>query len=180
MRKMLLLLLAVVCPAMLLLGQTKTIRGKVTDATGSPIPNASIIIKGTNTGTTSNSDGIFSLTVSESSRALVISAVGMEPHEVSLANKTFIEVSLKPEDKSLQEVVVTSFGITRDKKLLGYSAPVVKADELTAVKNTNLTNAIAGKVAGVRVQGSGGSFTGGNVLIRGNTSVTGLSAPLYR
>jgi TonB-linked SusC/RagA family outer membrane protein len=179
MRKMLLLLLAVVCPAMLLLGQTKTIRGKVTDATGSPIPNASIIIKGTNTGTTSNSDGIFSLTVSESSRALVISAVGMEPHEVSLANKTFIEVSLKPEDKSLQEVVVTSFGITRDKKLLGYSAPVVKADELTAVKNTNLTNAIAGKVAGVRVQGSGGSFTGGNVLIRGNTSVTGLSAPLY-
>ena len=171
--------MAVVCPAMLLLGQTKTITGKVTDATGSPVPNASIIIKGTNTGTTSKSDGTFSLSVPENARTLVISAIGMEPAEVSLANKTIVDVSLKQEDKSLQEVVVTSFGISRDKKTLGYSAPVVKAEELTAVKNTNLTNAFVGKVAGVRVQGSGGSFTGGNVLIRGNTSVTGLSAPLY-
>lgn len=179
MRKMLLLLLAVVGPAMLLLGQTKTITGKVTDATGAPIPNASIIIKGTNTGTTSKADGTFSLSVPENARNLVISAVGMLPSEVSLANKTIVEVSLRQEDKSLQEVVVTSFGISRDKKTLGYSAPVVKAEELTAVKNTNLTNAFIGKVAGVRVQGSGGSFTGGNVLIRGNTSVTGLSAPLY-
>lgn len=179
MRKMLLLLMAVVCPAMLLLGQTKTISGKVSDNTGAPIPNASIIIKGTNTGTTSKSDGTFSISVPDNARTLVISAVGMQPVEVSLANKTIFEVSLKPEDKSLQEVVVTSFGISRDKKTLGYSAPVIKADELTAVKNTNLTNALVGKVAGVRVQGTGGSFTGGNVLIRGNTSVTGLSSPLY-
>jgi len=179
MRKMLLLLMAVVCPAMLLLGQTKTITGKVSDAAGAPIPNASIIIKGTNSGTTSKSDGTFSISVPDNARSLVISAVGMAPQEVSIANRTIVEVSLSPEDKSLQEVVVTSFGISRDKKTLGYSAPVIKADELTAVKNTNITNAIVGKVAGVRVQGSGGSFTGGNVLIRGNTSVTGLSSPLY-
>lgn len=176
---MLLLLMAVVCPAVLLLGQTKTITGKVTDAAGAPIPNASIIIKGTNAGTTSKSDGTFSLSVPENARTLVISAVGMAPLEVSVANKTIIEASLKSDEKSLQEVVVTSFGISRDKKTLGYSAPVIKAEELTAVKNTNITNALVGKVAGVRVQGSGGAFTGGNVLIRGNTSVTGLSNPLY-
>jgi len=76
---MLLLLLAVVCPAMLLLGQTRTISGKVSDATGAPIPNASIIIKGTNAGTTSTSDGTFSLSVPHRARSLVISAVGMEP-----------------------------------------------------------------------------------------------------
>lgn len=176
---MLLLLLAVVCPIILLQAQTKTVSGKVTDDTGAPVPNASVIIKGTNTGTTTNMDGVFSLSVPSSAKTLLISSVGMMPQEVAIGNKTTIAVSLKPEDKSLQEVVVTSFGIRRDKKTLGYSAPVIKADELTAVKNTNITNALVGKVAGVRVQGSGGSFTGSSVLIRGYTSVTGSNQPLY-
>src|SRR5690606_12905852 len=87
--------------------------------------------------------------------------------------------SLAASTSGLQEVVITSFGIKRDKKTLGYATPVINADELTAVRNSNITNSLVAKVSGLRVQGSGGSFTGSSVLIRGYTSMTGGSAPLY-
>ncbi|WP_163366857.1 TonB-dependent receptor plug domain-containing protein, partial [Klebsiella aerogenes] len=61
----------------------------------------------------------------------------------------------------------------------GYSTPIIAGEDLTAVRNTNVTNALVGKVAGVRTQGSGGSFSGSAILIRGYTSMTGASAPLF-
>jgi TonB-linked SusC/RagA family outer membrane protein len=162
-----------------LLAQNRTVTGKVTDNKGNPISNATILIKGTTTGTSTNEQGNFSLSVPDNARVLTISSVTYASRDVAIGKNNTISVALEPGDQSLQEVVVTSFGIKRDKTTLGYSAPVIKGEELTAVRNSNITNSLVGKVPGLRVQGSGGSFTSSSVLIRGYTSVTGASAPLY-
>jgi TonB-linked SusC/RagA family outer membrane protein len=179
MRKLLLLLMAGILSMSEVLAQSRTITGKVTDETGAPVPNASVLIKGSNTGTTTNMEGNFQLTVPASTRILVISSIGFETKEVAIGNSNHIVASLTASTSGLQEVVITSFGIKRDKKTLGYSTPVINAEELTAVRNSNITNSLVAKVSGLRVQGSGGSFTGSSVLIRGYTSMTGGSAPLY-
>ncbi len=178
MRKLLVLLTAILYFTGGLLAQ-KTVTGKVTDDQGNPIPNASVIIKGTNSGTVTNSDGTYSLTVPAEANTLIFSAVDMTLQEMTIGTNSIVNLSLKSENRTMAEVVVTSFGIKRDKKLLGYSTPTIKAEDLTAVRNSNISNSLVGKVAGVRTQGSGGSFTGSSILIRGYTSVTGSSAPLY-
>ncbi|MGZ8510804.1 MAG: TonB-dependent receptor plug domain-containing protein, partial [Chitinophagaceae bacterium] len=178
MRKLLVALTAFLLFAGELLAQ-KTVTGKVTDDQGNPIPNASVVIKGTSSGTVTKADGSYSLTVPADATVLIFTTVDMGSKEVTIGSETIINTSLKAEDKTMTEVVVTSFGIKRDKKLLGYSTPTIKSEDLTAVRNSNISNSLVGKVAGVRTQGSGGSFTGSSVLIRGYTSVTGSSAPLY-
>ncbi|MEO6071220.1 MAG: SusC/RagA family TonB-linked outer membrane protein [Chitinophagaceae bacterium] len=179
MRKILLLLIGVFVMCTQLLSQSRTISGRITDAQNMALPNVSVTVKGLNSGTVTNSDGLFSLSVPASATTLVFSSVGFTTQEVSIGNQNVINVSLKATSGSLQEVVVTSFGIRRDRKTLGYSTPTINAEELTQAKNTNISNALVGKVAGLRVSGSGGSFTGSSILIRGNTSVTGSSQPLY-
>ena len=122
MRKLLVLLTAILLFAGELLAQ-KTVTGKVTDDQGNPIPNASVTIKGTNSGTVTKEDGSYSLTVPANATALVFSSVDMGSQEVTIGSQTMINTSLKAEDKTMTEVVVTSFGIKRDRKLLGYSTP---------------------------------------------------------
>jgi TonB-linked SusC/RagA family outer membrane protein len=152
----------------------------VTDATGNPVPNASIQVQNTQVGTVSREDGTFSLSVPANGRVLVISAVGMAAQEVTIGNQTSFAVTMRDAaQQNLQEVVISSLGVRRDKKTLGYSAPTIGGEDLTTARQANITNALAAKVSGVRVEGSGGAFTGSRVLIRGNTSVTGVSAPLY-
>lgn len=158
----------------------RTVTGRVTDAAGNPIPNASVLVQNTQTGTVTKDDGTFSLTVPANGRNLVVSAVGMTAQTLPIGSQSAYSVSLQAgTQQNLQEVVISSLGVRRDKKTLGYSATTVGADELTQARASNITNALAGKVGGVQIQGSGGAFTGSRVLIRGNTSVTGLSAPLY-
>lgn len=157
----------------------KTITGKVLDEKGDPISDVSVTVKGTTVGTTSKADGTFSLVVPANGKILVFSSVNFGNQETNIGTQSTFSISMKSSDASLSEVVVTAYGIRRDKKTLGYSTPVISAEDLTAVRNTNVTNAIVGKVAGVRTQGTGGSFTGSSILIRGYTSMTGSSAPLF-
>jgi TonB-linked SusC/RagA family outer membrane protein len=178
MRKLLLLSITALLMSLQLWAQ-RTVTGRVTDDKGNAVPNASVTIKGTSSGTTSAEDGSFSINVPSNATTLVLSSVGFAQQEITIGNRTAIDVSMSTSGGNLQEVVVTSFGIRRDKKTLGYSTPVISAEELTQARNTNITNALVGKVSGLRVSGSGGSFTGSSVLIRGNTSVTGSSQPLY-
>ncbi len=178
MRKLLVALTAFLFFTGQLLAQ-KTVTGTVTDDKGIPIPNVSVVVKGSNTGTVTKQDGTYSLSVPANATVLIFSAVGMAAQESTIGAQTMINASLKSGDNLMTEVVVTSFGIKRDKKLLGYSTPTITAEELTAVRNSNISNSLIGKVAGVRTQGTGGSFTGSSVLIRGFTSMTGSSAPLY-
>lgn len=178
MRKLLVVLTAFLLFTGGLLAQ-KTVTGTVTDDKGIPIPNVSVVIKGTSSGTVTKADGSYSLNVPSDASVLIFSAVGMAAYEANIGSQTIISPSLKADDKTMEEIVVTSFGIKRDKRLLGYSTPTIKSEDLTAVRNSNISNSLVGKVAGVRTQGTGGSFTGSSVLIRGYTSVTGSSAPLY-
>ncbi len=178
MRKLFLLLWGVVFFATQALAQ-KSVSGKVTDEKGNPLPDVSVVISGTNTGTVTKADGTYTLTIPANAKALVFSSVDMSTVEIAIGTGALINATLKNEDKTMSEVVVTAFGIKKDKKTLGYGVTQLNAEELTRSHTTNITNALAGKIPGVRVTGSGGSFTGSSILIRGYTTFTGSNQPLF-
>ncbi len=162
-----------------LLAQDKMITGKVVAAEdGSPLPGVSILLKGTVLGTTTSSDGSYSIKASNNA-TLVYSFIGFNTKEENVGARSVVDVTLESDVTDLHEVVVTAFGIKRDKKTLGYGVTQLKTEELTQARTTNITNALAGKVPGVRVSGSGGSFTGSSIIIRGNTTFTGSNQPLF-
>lgn len=178
MRKLFLLLMGVVFIATQAMAQ-RTVTGVVSDEKGNPVAKASVVVKGTSVGTTTKDDGTFSLVVPANAKALVFSAVDMSPVEVAIGNNSSINATLKTEDKSMTEVVVTAFGIKKDKKTLGYGVSQINSAELNRARTPNITNAIGSKIAGIRVQGSGGSFTGSSIIIRGYTTFTGSNQPLF-
>ncbi len=179
MRKLFLLLGGVVFFALSALAQQRTITGKVTDEKGNPVANVSVLVRGTTTGTTSKADGTYSLAIPANAKALVFSSVDMSPVELAIGTSNMLDATLKNEDKTMSEVVVTAFGIKKDKKTLGYGVTQVSAEELTRSHTTNITNSLAAKVPGVRVSGSGGSFTSSSILIRGFTTFSGSNQPLF-
>ena len=163
-----------------LLAQSRTITGRVTDERGNPIPNASILVKGTSLGTSSKDDGTFSLTIPSSSRELTFSAVGMVEQNITIGSKTSIVAALSTRINSLTEVVVTSLGISRDKRSLGYATQNLKADQIADRGQVNLISALQGKVAGVNItNASGGAGASVNINIRGISSFTGSNQPLF-
>ncbi|MES2371666.1 MAG: SusC/RagA family TonB-linked outer membrane protein [Bacteroidota bacterium] len=180
MRKLITLFACVVLLVGQLHAQTRKLSGKVTDARdGTPLAGVSVITQDGKSGSRTGVDGSYTITVPNGTTGLVFSYVGFLNSTVPLGTGSSIDVKLRIDEANLSEVVVTSFGIKRDKKLLGYSTPTISAEDLTQVRNSNLSNSLVGKVAGVRTQGSGGSFTGSSILIRGYSSMTGGSQPLF-
>ncbi len=180
MRKLFAILAGIVLLCTQAPAQNRVFTGKVTDSRdGAPLAGVSFVTQDGKSGVKTGVDGSFSITPPAGTKALVFSYIGYTPQTIPIGSSLNFNVVLKSEESSLSEVVVTSFGIKRDKKTLGYSTPVINSDELTSVRNSNLTNALVGKAAGVRTQGTGGSFTGSSILIRGYTSMTGSSAPLF-
>jgi TonB-linked SusC/RagA family outer membrane protein len=160
--------------------QNKTITGKITDGAGKPIPGASVTIKSSRTGTSSGPDGAFSISASPTAKTLVVSAVGWVLKEVEIGDQTIINVTMNSRDNTLSEVVVTSLGIARDKRSLGYATQQLKADQLTDKGDVNIVSAMEGKVAGVNITGaSGGAGASVNINIRGITSFTRSNQPLF-
>lgn len=179
MRKLLLLVGGLLILLGQLLAQTRTITGKVLDPTGKPVAGASIIIKGTKSGTSSQSDGGFSIAVPDNAKTLVISAIGWTTQEVAITGPT-MTVAMAAKDNTLSEVVVTSLGIARDKRSLGYATQQLKTDQLADKGTVNLVNALEGKVSGVQITGASGSAGASvNINIRGITSFTGNNQPLF-
>jgi TonB-linked SusC/RagA family outer membrane protein len=180
MRKILMLLCGMLLLYGQLLAQTKTITGRVTDESGNPIPNASITIKGTSLGTTSKDDGTYSITIPANAKVLTISAIGLAEQEIPIGEKRSIMVTLTHKLNTLQEVVVTSLGIARDKRSLGYATQNLKADQFNDRGQVNVVNALQGKVAGVNItNASGGAGASVNINIRGITSFTQSNQPLF-
>ena len=118
MRKLLALLAGLLFFAGTLLAQ-KTITGKVTDDKGNPIPNASVIVKGTTSGTVTKADGTYSITLPANAKAIIISSVDMATREINVGGQNVIDVSLQTTDRSLQEVVVVGYGTQRKKETTG-------------------------------------------------------------
>jgi len=157
------------------------VTGTVTDeVTGEPIPGANVLVKGTTVGTITNLDGVYSITLPEGSDELVISFVGMQNAEVTVAGRTVVNVALKSEATEVEEVVVTALGVKKNEKALGYSSTKVGNDDLTEGRVSSAMNALQGKVAGVNItSGSGAPGSSTRVILRGFTSINGDNQPLY-
>jgi len=156
----------------------KSITGTVRDATG-PLPNVSILIKGTSSGTQSDPQGKFSLSVKPTD-ILVVTLLGYDKQEIPVGNQSSITVTLVENANTLNEVVVTSLGIKREQKSLGYAVSTVTAKQLTEAGNTNFASALYGKAAGVKITTApGGASSAVNVQIRGINSLGYNQQPLY-
>lgn len=163
----------------LAMAQTATVTGVVTSADdGEPVIGASVLVKGTNTGTITGIMGDFTIpNVPSSATTLIISYVGMVSQEVAIQPGT-LQVVLKSDAKTLDEVVVTAMGISREKKALGYALQEVKSDEITQAGQLNVANSLSGKVAGIQITSQGGQVGASqNIVIRGNSSF-GDNSPL--
>ncbi|MHB9020008.1 MAG: SusC/RagA family TonB-linked outer membrane protein [Minisyncoccota bacterium] len=181
MKKLVLILAFFAIGLNVLWAQTREITGKVTSADdGSSIPGVSVSVKGTTLGTITDTDGLYRLNVPQESKTLVFSFVGMETQEVPIDNQSTINVTLSSGNISVDEVVVTAMGIKRSEKSLGYSATTVASNELLKARNTNVTNSLSGKVAGLQIQStSSDPGSASSVTIRGFSSINGSNQPLY-
>ncbi|GAB3910087.1 SusC/RagA family TonB-linked outer membrane protein [Larkinella knui] len=164
------------------LAPKRLLSGKVTDENSVGLPGVSVVIKGSQKGTTTNASGAFQLDVpdgSGSSTILVFSYVGYQSKELAVGNQTTIQVSLAPESKALNEVVVTALGIKKQTKSLGYATATVGSDEMTINRTANFMNALQGKMAGVNITSLGSGPAGtSKIRIRGQSSFGGNNSPL--
>ncbi|MEP2347695.1 MAG: SusC/RagA family TonB-linked outer membrane protein, partial [Algoriphagus sp.] len=160
--------------------QQRILKGVVTAASdGLPLPGVTILNKSTKAGTTTNADGEYSLSVDENT-VLVFSFIGFTSQEFTVGNQTELNVVLEEDASDLSEVVVTAFGMERDKKALGYSVTQLSGDRFTESRAINVGNALTGKVAGVNVTPTATGAAGSTrVVIRGGSSLTGADQPLY-
>ncbi|RRB02202.1 SusC/RagA family TonB-linked outer membrane protein [Larkinella rosea] len=162
------------------LAQDRTVTGKVTSSDdGSTLPGVSIQLKGTSRGTTTDSDGNYSLPNVPANARLVFSFIGTATQEIVVGNQSTINVQLKSDASQLSEVVVTAQGIERDRRSLGYSTQDVRGDVLAQRSEPNVLNALQGKLAGVNITPSSGApGASTNINIRGITSFNGSNQPL--
>lgn len=162
--------------------QSRALGGKVTAAEdGSGLPGVSVIIKGTTKGTTTGIDGRYSLEVPEASETLIFSFIGYMTQEVSIGNRSSVDVNMAVDTKSLNEVVVTALGIKKEERTLGYVTQKIASNDLTVARETNVVNQLAGKIAGVTVVGSPSGIGGSSrITIRGERSLNiNANQPLF-
>jgi len=170
------LLLAVV--VQVTFAQEKTISGTVSDKSG-VLPGVSVVIEGSNKGVETDFDGKYSIEAN-SGDVFVFRYLGYETAKITVATSNIINVTLVEGGEVLDEIVITAFGIKRSEKALGYSVQSLKGDAMTEARESNLTNAISGKIAGVQVTGTSGSVgASSRIVLRGNSSITGNNEPLY-
>jgi len=180
MRKLLFMVSMLFLFAQLLAQNNRTISGKVTDEKGTGVPNASVLIKGTNAGTLTRNDGTFSLSVPSNTKTLVFSSVDMETKEVSIGENSILNISLQLSDKQLEEVIVTGYTRERRSQFTG-AASVISSKAVETVPVGSFDQALQGRAPGLLVNsGSGQPGSNAQVTIRGVQSISGAFAqPLY-
>ncbi len=152
--------------------QARKISGKVMDQNGDGIPRASVIVRGTSGGISADENGNFSIDIPASNSVIVISSVGYQTQDLRAGNANNLTVTLKS-NQDLSEIVVTALGIKREKKALGYSAQEVSGKDLIESRQSNIVNALRGKVAGVQINSGGGApGQGSRIIIRGVKSLS--------
>jgi TonB-dependent SusC/RagA subfamily outer membrane receptor len=159
------------------IAQNTTVNGKVTDESGAPITGASVLVKGTKTGVTTDAQGNFSISV-KANQVLEFIAVGYESRQASTNSKTF-NIALKADIKALSEVVVVGYGSTIKREVTS-SVVRIKGSEVQNTPVPSLDQAIQGRAAGVFVESQNGKVGEGiKVRIRGSGSVNSSNQPLY-
>jgi TonB-linked SusC/RagA family outer membrane protein len=161
--------------------QTRTISGKISDANGKGIPFVNVTVKGTNVGTTSNADGLYSIDVPAGSKTLIFSYTGLKSQEVSVPSRNNLDMTMAQDVNELETVVVTALGVSRKSKSLGFSQTTVAGENLTQAREISIANALEGRVAGVNVSKiASGPGASTRVVIRGaKTLGSNLNQPLY-
>ena len=157
--------------------QEKTVSGTVSDESGT-LPGVSVVIKGTSTGTQTDFDGKYAI-IAKQGDILSFSYMGYKTVEQSVTDTNTMNVSLQQDANLLDEIVVTALGISKEKKSLGYSTQKVDGDEVSRVKDANFINSLSGKISGVEIKSSGTMGGSTNVIIRGNSSLTGNNQALF-
>lgn len=177
MKKQLLLFMLLMASSAAIYAQK--VSGKVSSSKeGVSLPGVSVQVKGTNTGTNTNSDGSYSVNA-PSNATLVFSFIGYKTQEIKVGNQSVINVSLDEDAQRLDEVVVTALGIKKEAKKLGYATSTVNREQLTENRTPNLMNALTGKIAGVNISGLGTGPAGtSKIRIRGQSSISGQNNPL--
>lgn len=162
------------------LAQT-TVTGTVTSSEDNAgIPGATVIVKGTTVGITTDLSGKYSLRIPEGGKILQVSFVGMKTKEVTIGSQSVINITLEPDVMNIEGVVVTALGISKERKALGYSAQEVSSEDLTRSGSSNLSSALQGKLSGVEIKPSSGMpGASSQVVIRGARSFSGNNTPLY-
>ena len=161
--------------------QQRVITGTViSDEDGLGLPGATVLVKGTTVGTTTDLDGNYSISVPAGSNVLIFSFVGLVSKEEAIGNRTVINVTLTTDAAQLSEVVVTAIGIEREKKALGYAVTSVGNEQLENRPEQDVARVLQGKVPGVNITSTNGmSGSGTNMVIRGYSSATGSNQPLF-
>lgn len=147
------------------------IRGVVTSILDEPLPGVSVVVFGTPNGTATNFDGEYSIAAKQGD-VLRFSYLGMKPRMITVGTNQVIDVILEEDSEQLNEVVVTAFGITQEKKALGYAVQSVNAETIAQTKQANLVSSLQGQVAGVQITNSGGApGQSARIIIRGINSL---------
>jgi len=157
------------------------ISGRVIDAEiGEPLPGVNIALEGTTIGTTTDFQGVFELAVPDLQQTLVISFIGYVSQAISVEGRTSLDIELEPVITGMDEVVVTAFGIARERASLGYSVSQIQGEGLTQARDINVASSLSGRIAGVNASGMGtGPGASSRVIIRGSGSIDGDNQPLY-
>ncbi|MBN7813214.1 SusC/RagA family TonB-linked outer membrane protein [Algoriphagus sp. H41] len=161
--------------------QQRVITGTViSEEDGMGLPGATVLVKGTTVGTTTDLDGNYSINVPAGSDVLIFSFVGLKTQEEAVGNRTVVNVTLTTDASQLSEVVVTAIGIEREKKALGYAVTSVDNSQLENRPEADVARVLQGKVPGVNITSTNGmSGSGTNMVIRGYSSATGSNQPLF-
>jgi TonB-linked SusC/RagA family outer membrane protein len=160
--------------------QQTTVSGRVTSASdGAPLPGVSVKIKGSNLGIGTDAEGRYSIKAAATD-ILVFSAIGVSTEERTVGTNKTINIQLKDDAKLLNEVAVTAFGVKQEVRGLGFATQNVKAKDIVDSQQSNLVNALQGKVAGVQITNSSGAAgASANIMIRGGSSLSGNNQPLF-
>ncbi|MDZ7692249.1 MAG: SusC/RagA family TonB-linked outer membrane protein [Balneolaceae bacterium] len=165
----------------LLFQAERTIEGTVTTSdTGDPLPGVNVMIQGTDQGTTTNAEGVYSLAVESEDAILIFSFIGYDRQEIPVAGQATIDVAMQPSSTQMSDVVVTALGVERQEKSLGYSVQKVETADLNAARETNFVTNLQGSVSGAQMATSPGTMGGSSrILLRGINSISGDNQPLF-
>ena len=173
-------LLLLSLPALAQSNRPLLVKGVVVSAESNQgIPGANVVIKNTQQGTTTNADGEFTLTAPEGKFMLIVSSISFQTQEVSFAGQSKLTITLQPDNRSLNEVIVVGYGTVKKSDLTG-SVSSVKAAELRQTPIANFVQGLQARASGVQVTQNSGAPGGSiSVRIRGNSTISGSSEPLY-
>ncbi|WP_276374466.1 SusC/RagA family TonB-linked outer membrane protein [Chryseolinea sp. H1M3-3] len=161
------------------LAQERVITGTVKSVEDqSVVAGVNIVVKGTTIGTISSGDGSYSLNVPEQAETLIFTFIGLAPKEVLIGNQSVIDVAMETDIKQLSELVVTAFGLEREKKALGYAVQEVKGEDIAKTPTSSVVNNLSGKVAGLQVATNAVPGGSPEFVLRGFSSVSGNNQPL--